>query len=280
MIGAIVQGAAALSGSAQALTGISQRVAEDSRRQSEAAVTMAAAIEEMTVSVDHVATHTREAQALANQAGDLSKGGTAVIHNATEEMGKIAGAVQAASQVIQTLEGHSQEISAVIGVIRGVADQTNLLALNAAIEAARAGDQGRGFAVVADEVRKLAERTAQSTREISHTITRIHDNTHLAVASMARVVEQAKEGVVLAGQAGDSINQIWDGASQVTRVVTEISTALREQSVASNEIARNVDHIAHSSSANSTAAGEAARAAAHVEELATSIKGLVGRFRV
>src|SRR5690606_31851708 len=93
----------------------------------------------------------------------VAEHGAEVIQQTAREMRQIADNIGASARLVSQLGERSEQITAIVNTIRGIADQTNLLALNAAIEAARAGDQGRGFAVVADEVRQLAGRTSRST---------------------------------------------------------------------------------------------------------------------
>jgi len=178
MVGGISSSAAQLGAASRQLAQASGAVADSSARQSEATSSTAAAVEQMTVGIGQIADSAREAHDQSLQSEELSRKGSSIIHGAAAEMGKIADSVEASSAIIGTLEQQSQEISAVVNVIKEIADQTNLLALNVAIEAARAGEQGRGFAVVADEVRKLAERTTASTQEIAVTIRKIQDGTN------------------------------------------------------------------------------------------------------
>jgi len=280
MVGQVLTNAGQLTDAAAHLASSAQQVSVSSQHQSEAASSMAATVEEMTVSFDHVSANAGEAHAIAKRAGDLSSEGGAVVHGAVEEMSKIAEAVNQSAQIIQTLGDHSSQISAIVRTIKDIADQTNLLALNAAIEAARAGEQGRGFAVVADEVRKLAERTTQSTQEISGMIDSIQNSTQSAIASMEEGRSRVDEGVAMACRAGESMDQIRDGAKQVVSEVNDITAALREQSAASNQVAQNVEKIAQMTEENSAAVGEIAHAARDMEHLAGQLQGAVSRFRV
>jgi len=257
----------------------SQRVAVSSQSQSDATTSMAAAVEEVTTSINHVADGSQETHNIAHKAGELAAQGGEVVHGAAAEMSKIADSVNQSSQFIQRLGEHSNQISAIVNVIKEIADQTNLLALNAAIEAARAGEQGRGFAVVADEVRKLAERTARSTEEITAMIGSIQSGTNHAVASMQEGSARVTEGVAMATRAGDSMGQIRDGANQVISAVGDISSALREQSAASNQVAQNVERIARMTEENSVAANEIAGEAQQLESLAGALESAVSRFK-
>jgi len=274
------RGAAGIAGESSSVADASTHLAAKSATHSEAASAMAAAVEEMTVSIAHVSDNAAEARANSARSQELSEQGGKIIESTVTEMATMASAVKAASESVTELGRQSHQISDIVNVIKEIADQTNLLALNAAIEAARAGEQGRGFAVVADEVRRLAERTATSTGEISATIERIQAGVRRTTEMMESGVARVDQGVSLANQAGAAIARIRNGATQVTVAVTDISAALEEQRAASNDIARRVEIIAQMSEENSAAVPRSAQTAESMSQLAKSLQAAVGDFRI
>jgi methyl-accepting chemotaxis protein len=182
--------------------------------------------------------------------------------------------------VVKALGEQSRQIATIVNVIKDIADQTNLLALNAAIEAARAGEQGRGFAVVADEVRKLSEKTAGSTQEIASMIDAILRGTQDAVRSMEEGVTRVQTGVDLAKQAGSSMSDLQHNSMRMLQAVHDMSSSLKEQSVAADEIARQVERIAHMSEQNGVAIKQTARASRDLETLSGHLRHAVGGFKV
>ncbi len=280
MVGGLKANAEGVAAAARQLASASGQVATASAHQSEAASAMAAAMEEMTVSINHVSGSAAEARNITARTGDLSREGNRVIQDTVAEMKQISGTVGEAATAIQAMGEESQKMSAIVLVIKEVADQTNLLALNASIEAARAGEQGRGFAVVADEVKRLAERTTQATGEISGMIGSMQASAQTAVGTMQEAVSRVGQGVNMAQQAGDSMVGISDGAQRVVCAVNEISEALKEQSVAANDIAANVEKIAQMSEENSVATRKTAETAQELERLASYTREAVEWFTV
>lgn len=279
MIGEIDAGIRGLAESAHKLSMASDAVAASSGTQSQSATLMASAVEQMTASIQQVAEHAQSCRSLAENSGTVSDSGSEVINQAISSMAMIADTVNKSAEAVLHLGNESKEISQIVNVIREIADQTNLLALNAAIEAARAGEAGRGFAVVADEVRKLAERTSLSTTEITRMVDDIQTGAEKAVESMTRGEGQVQQGVSLAAEAGGRIADIKTGAIQVSDAVIGISDALREQSAANREIARNVETIAEQAGHNHVQARSTSDAAREMEVLTTQIRASISRFK-
>ena len=248
--------------------------------QSTAASAIAANVEELTVSINHVSSNTSEAARLANASDEQAEEGHEAIAELVDQITQMSGVVHQAADTINSLRDESEKISSIVEVIREIADQTNLLALNAAIEAARAGETGRGFAVVADEVRKLAERTAVSTGEIRAMVSSIQQSTGQAVVGVQRGVDLSNSSVELAQRAGTAIAQLKEMAQQVAEVVNEVNNGLREQSAASTDVAVKIEQVATQSEEASAIAHETATAARSMDKTAQRMQEIVSRFRL
>ncbi|KMN77990.1 methyl-accepting chemotaxis protein [Chromobacterium alkanivorans] len=269
-----------IDGAMSGLANNTHEIARSSEMQSESAAAMAAAVEQMTVSINHVASSAVEARGQSQQAGEMATEGGQVISATVRGITEVAGAITDAAQRIGQLKEDSATIASVMGVIKDIADQTNLLALNAAIEAARAGEMGRGFAVVADEVRKLAERTASSTTEIANIINKMQSSTLEAVQSMEKVVDQVHQETANTRAANDAIDGIRDSSGKAMELVRDISNSIAEQSVASNTIAQRVEQIAQMAEENSSASSGSADAAGQLSQQARVILQTVSAYQV
>ena len=278
LIGEIQTNADMVASAAKKMTIAAEDVAWSSNQQSASSLEIAAAMEQSTVSINLMSDSANQAQTISGDSESLMNETSGVVSEAVNRIAKIATVVEQASQTVRTLGQESENVSKIVLVIKEVADQTNLLALNAAIEAARAGEQGRGFAVVADEVRKLAERTTQSTQEITTMISSMQSSARDAVTCIEDAVANVNEGVILTKRVGESVSRLGASSHEVKEVIIDVSSALREQNAASNEIARNVEQIAQTGERNSGAVGEVAKAATELQQLANSLTDSARHF--
>ncbi|MCB1957280.1 MAG: MCP four helix bundle domain-containing protein [Rhodocyclaceae bacterium] len=280
IVGQISQAAQQIAAASGQLSGSGDEARQMSESQSEAAASMAAAMEEMAVSISHISDNAQDAQGLALEAGQSATRGHAVVDSASAEMVKVADLVAESAQTIERLAVESDNIGAIVGVIREIADQTNLLALNAAIEAARAGEQGRGFAVVADEVRKLAERTAQSTGEIVGLVNSIQSESRAARDQMQAGTEQVSRSRALSVEAGAAITEISEVLDRALGSVRSISESLDEQRSTSALVANKVEAVAQSADESASSVRAISEAAHDMTRVAGALSQTISTFRL
>lgn len=260
-----------------ALTSIIADSTVGQQRDSEA---VAAAVHEMQVTSRNVSDSATEA-ALASQTANEELSNTNVILEQTvAAIRDLAGEIESASQVINTLDNDVSNIASVLDVIRGIAEQTNLLALNAAIEAARAGEQGRGFAVVADEVRSLASRTQKSTGEIQTMIEKLQAGAAQAVEVMQGSKTSSEDTIQSAGLATESLAEILNAIARMNEMNTHIATAAGQQSSVSDEVNSNVQGIADSSTSIVDVVSQAQQSLSMLSEQTQQLDKQVSQFRV
>ncbi|TDR82622.1 methyl-accepting chemotaxis protein [Paludibacterium purpuratum] len=257
-----------------------EKVVSDSREISDVSSANAATLEEITVSISHIADAAHEADGLVAQTGSVSSESAGDMDKLSREMGGTVDVVKGLSDMLSSLDQRSQQISGITEVIKDIADQTNLLALNAAIEAARAGEMGRGFAVVADEVRKLAERTGGATQEIAGMVDMIRNETGQAVGNMQLTVRAVDGGVGLTQSAAERIATIQQAMRQVEAKMNEIALSTSEQHKATTVIAQSTERINGRIIENDHSLGSVHQTLSTLSQGAARMREMFSRFRV
>lgn len=248
----IVQNAKEIRGRAEEISSSSEDLSQRTESQAATLEETAAALDELTASV----------RAGAEGASEVERV-VAVARQDAEQSGEV---VSEAVQAMSLIRKSSTEISQIIGVIDDIAFQTNLLSLNAGVEAARAGDAGRGFAVVASEVRALAQRSSEAAKQIKSLIT--------------SSTEQVETGVGLVGRTGEALSSIVERVGDIDKLVVDIATGSREQSVGLGEINIGIAQLDQVTQQNAAMVEEATAAATTLKNDSVSLAKLVARFKL
>ncbi len=215
-----------------------QNMVKSTQTQASSVSETSASIDQMVTSIQRVADTAKVLLDISNRSREEVHSGIGTMEKATDGLNRINTTIRSSGEIIDALGSRADNIGKIVEVIDDLAEQTNLLALNAAIEAARAGEHGLGFAVVADEVRKLAEKSAQSTKEISELIQSIQKEARRAVDNMEKSTTIVNEGLNLGQELNGALRKISNVVTEVYKFAQEIGAATNEQSHGSSQIAR------------------------------------------
>ncbi|MGX7925107.1 methyl-accepting chemotaxis protein [Tsuneonella sp. HG094] len=237
-----------------------------------AASSMAAAADQSANQVDAVSHSMNDASsgvaAAAAASDEFAMSIGEISRQAAQSAGLARDATTAAEQAdgtVKALASSADQIGEIVELISSIARRTNLLALNASIEAARSGEAGRGFAVVASEVKELAAQTSKATEAVAAQIRAMQDSTGASVGALKAIAGQVQ---------------------QLEATAVSIASAVDQQSVAGQELARNIDTAARGTgdvSANVVQVRQTALAtgatASQVLSSASELKGQAASLR-
>lgn len=255
-ITAVIEGLA--SGAGQ-LADASGQIARTSIQIAEGASQQAAAIEETSSSLEEMSSMTKHNAEHAGRTSLLMNEAHSTVREAGQLMNRLIGSMSEISSA-------SIETAKIVKTIDEIAFRTNLLALNAAVEAARAGEAGAGFAVVAEEVRNLAMRAAEAAHHTSDLI----QGTVVSIDAGAAMVEKT----------GKEFMKVSASASQMSELVTEITTAAGEQAQGIEHISRAVNEMDAVVQRNAANAEESASASEEMSAQAEQMKAYVVELEV
>lgn len=250
------KGASSTSIAAQNILTLSQDLSEGATEQAAAVEQVSASLEELSIMTKNTALNARKASTLATQARESAALGSKTM----EKMNKAMSAIEASSS----------DVAKIVKGIDEIAFQTNLLALNAAVEAARAGEAGAGFAVVADEVRSLAQRSAAAARETSEKIEAAIENSQRGTQCCDEL-HGVLADIVDKTQLADGLsNEIAVAANEQSTGLAQISTAILQMDVVTQTNAVSAESSFNTSQVMSAQA-------LHTESLVNNLIQLVKR---
>jgi len=185
--------------------------------------------EEVTATMSNISERVNNAYKSAKNNGKIMDDFNNEINDITSDFNSLKKEIASISQILQ--------------IIKSISEQSNLLGLNASIESARAGEMGKGFGVVASEIRKLADSTKASSLGIEKIIKGIENSTTNILEKVYKCNQDSSKLLEENISRIDNIEVIDENIKDVVQNMTNISSAMQEQTTNIVEIANETEKL-------------------------------------
>ncbi|MBK7892082.1 MAG: hypothetical protein IPJ84_14950 [Bdellovibrionales bacterium] len=251
---------------------LSSRASEQAAGLTESASVM----EELSTTVQRTAEASGETETTAADCAEKAENGRV----AAEQMRDLVLGIRNTNQMmVKTVEENNQrfeeitraisEINDKTRVINEIVFQTKLLSFNASVEAARAGEAGKGFSVVAEEIGSLATVSGKAAKEISELLERSTVRVREIVQTISKqsneaasqIDSQVRVGTEQAEQCRETLELVVRSVAHMKQNVSEISRAAKEQANGIHEVSKAIREISVVTEQNAHSANETANSA-------------------
>ena len=268
-----------VSSSANEIQTTAEHLSLGSQQQSAQILDTTSAIDEMSVSIQRVSENAAVCATVSQQARTNTELGAHAVQQAIGSIQDIRTLVDSTAGSLNRLDTNIQRLDEVVRSIDRIAERSGILAINASIQAAASSNRGK-FILVAREVDELAKQSGEAVQQISQLVRQIQYSTYTATTAIRQTSPEIRQGIHLAGVAGEQLAKIEAVADRLVELIQQISQAARQQARGSETIARSMADISQVTQQNANGTQQTTVSIGNLARLAHDLQTSVSRFKL